>query len=35
MVDEKGPDAAEARRRATLMMMLNGDREWSDLLLRR
>jgi hypothetical protein len=34
-VDEGGPGAAEARRRATLMMMLNGDREWGDLLLRR
>jgi hypothetical protein len=33
--DENGPDAAEARRRATLMMLLNGDREWGDLLLRR
>lgn len=34
-VDEPGESAAEARRRATLMMMLNGDREWGDLLLRR
>jgi hypothetical protein len=33
--EEDGPDAAEARRRATLMMLLNGDREWGDLLLRR
>jgi hypothetical protein len=27
--------AAEAHRRATLMMLFDGDRDWGDLLLRR